>query len=209
MALRHPRCAALAALLAAGCAADEPIQTYDVPAAAKYDGQTPLKADYRLLGAMFPAGDPVWFFKFAGKADQVAKHEAEFDKLLQSVRLSDRRDPHTGGPEAPTFEAPPGWRRLGARMVSRGGVTLRIYETVRFGPEDDPLEITLTRSGGGTLENVGRWAGQVGRPAPKVEQLASVSREFAAADGLKGLRVDLAGPKNPAGGGGPMMGKGP
>ncbi|MBA4066166.1 MAG: hypothetical protein C0501_21115 [Isosphaera sp.] len=202
MALRHPRCAALAAVLAAGCAADEPIQTYDVPKAAKYDGQQPAPAgDYRILGAMFPANDPTWFFKFAGKADQVAKHEADFDKMLATVKLT---------PTGPQFDTPAGWKRLGPRVVKRGGVALSIYETVQFGPESEPLEVSVTRSGGGTLENVSRWYGQVGRPAPKPDQLASVTAPLPAADGLKGLRVDVSGPKNPATGGGPMMmGKGP
>ena len=52
---------------------------------------------------------------------------------------------------------------------------MRIYETLRFGPPEAPVEITLTRSGGSTLDNVGRWAAQVGLPQPKVEELPKVT----------------------------------
>ncbi len=181
-----------------GCAPEETIQTYDVPQAAEYGGRRPLAGDYRILGAMFPAEEPIWFLKFAGRADQVAQFQPEFDNLLKTIRLTPEKE-GAQTIEPPTFVAPANWTRTGPRLVARDGITLRIFETLRFGPPETPMEITLTRSGGSTLDNIGRWATQVGLPQPTIEDLSKYTR-VVSGDGLAVLRVDLAGPTNPSGG---------
>ncbi len=136
--------------------------------------------------------------------EHIAKYEAEFDKMVATVRLApQQKDPHAE-PELPEFTLPTGWIRTGPRLVRREGMPIRIQETLRFGPAEDPLEITITRSGGSPLDNIGRWATQVGHPYPRTEELSRISREFQAS-GVRGLRVDLDGPKNPAGGSRPKM----
>jgi hypothetical protein len=185
-----------------GCGKDESIYSYDVPKPTPYAGQQPIPGDYRILGAMFPADNPIWFFKFSGRSEDVARYEAEFDKLLATVKLMPDKTGNgmnPSDPVPPQFVVPPDWTRLGERIVRREGITTRIYETLRFGPPESPGEITLTLSGGSVLDNIGRWAAQLGLPQPKVEDLPNFTR-LVHADGVTGLRVDLAGPNNPAGG---------
>jgi hypothetical protein len=143
-----------------------------------------------MLGAMFPADQPQWFFKYSGTADEVAKNEAGFDELLKSVKL---------GGEAPLeFTPPQGWQKGPGR---EGFV--KVYATVK--PPDGKGEVTITQSAGGVEMNLGRWVGQVGlKPGP--DDRAKYTTAITTASGVKGLRVDLKGPNNPeTKRGGPMM----
>jgi hypothetical protein len=179
-----PLLTAAGLLVSLGCGPNEPIRTYEVP---KPEGTGPAGGDFRILGAMFPADDPQWFFKLTGKADALAAHEAEFDKFLASVRFP-------AGPEKPpAYDLPDGWRSEGPRGMRA--------DTVRFGPADSPLELTVIAAMGGAQENVKRWAGQLGTTT----DFARDTREITTKEGVKGVRVDLTGPKDP-GAGGPFMG---
>jgi hypothetical protein len=180
---------ALGRLTLVGCGPSEEVRSYTVPksndpAAAPAAGQ----GDYRILGAMFPADEPAWFFKLTGKADALAAHEAAFDKFLASVKFPD------GPAKPPTYDLPDGWKSEGPRGMRA--------DTIRFGPADSPLEMTVISAMGGPKENVDRWAGQLGAKA----DFAKATKEISTAGGVKGLRVDVTGPKNPAGAGGPFMG---
>src|SRR5947207_13828263 len=93
---------ALAALLAAGCSGDDGIRSYSVARSTEREARPEPAGDYRLLGAMFPADDPVWFFKFSGPAEHEMKSEADFDTIMASVKLS--------GSTQPEFARPDGWR---------------------------------------------------------------------------------------------------
>jgi hypothetical protein len=165
------------------------VRSYKVPRSSdKGDKAGPAVAEagkYRILGAMYPADDPVWFVKLTGPADQVARHEADFDKLAASVKLP--ADPAA----VPTFTLPADtWKLAGPRSIHA--------QTIRV----EGLEVTITTSRGGAEGNAIRWAGQVGYPDPK--DVKKYTREIPA-DGVKGLRVDVSGPKNPSAGGMPPM----
>lgn len=195
----------LAVLTAAlgGCGASDGIRSYDVPREATHLTHTPPAGqgqEFRVLGAMFPADKPAWFFKFSGTAEQVGRYEPEFDAMLRSVRLN--ADPR----HLPEYTPPAGWTRVGPRTVKRNGVSIKIDETLRLGPADAPLaEVTVTYSpGGSAMINFERWAKQVGIANPTDVDFVQGTREFDAAGG-KGLRADVKGPKNPASG--PMGGK--
>jgi hypothetical protein len=177
------------ALSAGGCGSEEAITSYKVPKATEREAK-PEAADYRLLGAMFPADDPVWFFKFSGTAEQVAKYEQDFDRLLGSVKL------RTDG-KLPEFTLPNGWKRGGPRGEF-------VAETIKL-PEP-ALEISITQSQGGVAGNLNRWVGQIGLKSGPDDR-EKFTRNIDAAGG-KGVRVDLKGPKDPATMRGPMMGKG-
>jgi hypothetical protein len=173
---------AVTGLFACGCGGGDNIETYKVPKTTE--------TEYRILGAMYPADDPGWFFKFAGPTEQIAQYEADFDKLLDSVTLPP-------GDAAPTFTVPEGW--------SRGPGRAGIVEATARTP-DGKFEVTLTSSKGGVDGNLQRWAiQQLGLPAFGPEDKAKATRVIDAKGG-KGLRVDLRGPKNPAAARGPMMG---
>jgi len=187
--IRHFRAVVLAcaALLAAGCGSNDQIRSYNVPRASERESG-PESGDYQLLGAMFPADDPRWFFKLSGRSEQLAKYEADFDKLLASVKVQP-------GDKPPEFTLPEGWKRGGGRGTF-------VAETVKL--PDPSLEITITQSQGGVSGNLNRWVGQIGLK-PTADDREKYTKTFDAAGGGKGVRVDLKGPKDPATMRGPMM----
>jgi len=189
------RLLALVALVlgSAGCG-DDTIRTSTAPHRAQSTikdppAPPPMAAaaeggQYRILGAMYPADSPIWFFKITGPAAEVGKLEADFDTFAASVQVK-------GAATTPGFTLPAGWSRGGPRE----GI-VRIAETIKFpGPT---LEMTIIQATGDVTGNVARWVAQVGQTGDP----AKFSRTFDAVGG-KGLRVDVTGPKNPAGG--PMM----
>jgi hypothetical protein len=184
-------------LLAAGCGEpNQEIKTYRVakPNDVKApDGKSGPAVDtggpYRILGAMFPADDPQWFFKVTGKADELAAVEKEFDTFLATVRFPN------GPKNPPLYDLPAGW-------TSAGKSGMRA-DTLKFGP-GGKFEMSVIASVGGVDGNLARWAEQqLGTTVDKAKQ----TREVTTASGAKGLRVDMTGPKNPAGAmGGPFSG---
>ena len=57
------------------------MKSYHAPRIATPTGKENT-GPYRLLGAMVPADDPVWFFKLSGGTDDLTKVEAGFDEHL-------------------------------------------------------------------------------------------------------------------------------
>ncbi len=183
--------AAVGLLALIGCGPSDEVRTYQVPKSKEKEAAEPAAGgEYRILGAMFPADGPAWFFKLTGKADALAAHQDEFDKFLASVKFPD------GPSKPPAYDLPAGWKSSGPQGMRA--------DTIRLGPADQPLELTVIAAMGGAQENVKRWAGQLGTTA----DFGKATREITTAGGVKGLRVDLTGPKNPAGAGGPFMGGG-
>lgn len=149
--------------------------------------------EYRILGAMFPAEEPQWFVKLPGTAAGLEPHAAAFDQLLASFSLP------PGAP--PKFDAPPGWTVGPGRM----GIVTATLRT-----PDNKFEVTITSSIGGVFGNLRRWAvdpGQLGNASFTQDDVPKVTKKIDA-KGVQGLRVDMRGPSNPAGKGGPFMGGG-
>jgi hypothetical protein len=169
-----------------GCGPGEQVHSYTV---TKPTEPVAGKGEYRILGAMFPADEPTWFFKLTGKADALAAHEVEFDKFLTSVKFPD------GPKKPPTYDLPAGWKSEGARGMRA--------DTIHLGAGDSAPEISVIAAMGGAKENVQRWAGQLGATT----DFARATKEVTTTGGVKGLRVDLTGPKDPAASGGPFMGR--
>src|SRR5262245_23695525 len=80
---------ACVALVPVGCGGGEGVNSYNVPKTTDTGRGGPIAAggEYRILGGMFPADDPEWFFKLAGPADALNTYEAGFEQLLGSVSL--------------------------------------------------------------------------------------------------------------------------
>ena len=129
---------------------------------------------------MFPADDPQWFFKYSGPSDEVAKYEADFDKLIASVKLGATLE----------FTAPEGWER----RPGREGGMVKVFATVNT--KDGKQEVSITQSAGGVEANLSRWVGQIGR-RPTPDDVSKFTKVIDAGN-VKGRRVDLTGPNNPA-----------
>jgi hypothetical protein len=171
----------LAAL--AGCQEDV-IRHYQAPKESTLE--PPSK---RMLAVMVPRGQDVWFFKFFGPRRAVSEHEADFDSLIRSVKFQDKAN------EPITWTTPEGWRQqLGGELR---------YATLRFGPKDEALEITISKLGREAArprENIDRWRGQIGLPPISDEELRQLTDNLKV-DGLPATRIDLvsAGPGAVAG----------
>ncbi|HYT87870.1 MAG TPA: hypothetical protein VEL76_04055, partial [Gemmataceae bacterium] len=125
-----------------GCQGHEEIRSYQVPR------EQPL----RMLGAIVPHGEVVWFVKLVGPEPAVEEQKQQFRDLVLSFRFDDK----AGLPL--TWTTPKGWREVRDD---------RRYGTFQIGPKEDGLEVTvfdLGRKGGGgsVLANVNRWRGQLG-----------------------------------------------
>lgn len=167
--------AAAGALLPLGCGTDDGVNSYTTPRTPT----PPPAGEFRMLGLMVPAQNPVWFFKYSGPTAVVSKYEADFDKLAATVSVVN------GVPE---FAVPDGWER----GPGRDGF-VSVFATVLT--KDKGQEITITKSGGGVATNLKRWVGQIGQTAgpEMVEDYTKVID----GKGVKVLRVALQGPRNP------------
>ena len=184
--------AACVALGPVGCGGDG-VNSYSVPKTTELTRPAPAPAagDYRLLGLMVPADKPVWFFKYNGTLDVVAKYEADFEKLAASIEYS--------GDGPPTYTPPDGWQKGPGREM--------IYATVVTSDGKQEVGISqLPLKGDAVRSNLSRWVGMIGLKSGADD----VNKYTKVIDG-KGVKirfVDLRGPKDPTtnrGGGGMAM----
>jgi hypothetical protein len=154
----HSWTLALVLFAAVGCAREEPIETRTVARPAETD---------RMLGAIVPRGGQAWFFKLAGAADVVDRHEDAFEKFIQSIEFPDTENGR------PKWTLPEGWRE-------EAGSGMRVA-TLRMGDAGQELELTVIPLPRGdenddeyVLTNVNRWRGQLGLGPINREKLAEV-----------------------------------
>lgn len=175
--------AALSSLLLAGCREEEGIKAYTQHRPLKPPGIEPApqaqpEAKVRLLAAILPQGDQAWFFKLAGPIPAVAEQEVKFDEFLRSIRFP--------GNKKIAWQLPEGWRE-------EPGKGMR-YATLRMGPADAPLELSVSLASGSLVDNVNRWRRlDVGLPDLKKGELGKVVREVKTEAGVL-QRVDMSGP---------------
>jgi hypothetical protein len=191
----------LAGLL--GCQKPDEIQTYKVPktsdspkpGSAKEPAlpDAPATGEYRILGAMFPADQPEWFFRVVGPADKLTPHKDKFVKMLASVRFPN------GLQNAPLFDAPEGWKLGGGRPgQTLNGITIAGPAETILIDGDKTLEITVTSAMGEPFANVRRWAVDLlGNANFTRADMPNVTKPVEAQK-IQGLFADVTGPKNPA-----------
>jgi hypothetical protein len=174
--------AGLVLLGVAGCRDDE-IRHYQV---AHTEPPTP-----RMLAAILPTPDKVWFIKMTGPAEVVAVHQGEFEQFVKSVRIPGEAN------EPIAWTAPAGWRTGTNKDKMR-------YATFRVGTEAVELIVSsLPGQGGDLLGNVNRWRGQIKLPPMTAAELPSVTKSIDV-NGIKATVVDLTGastsarPQHPA-----------
>lgn len=166
-------------LLAEGCGEPEKVRHYQVPKDSIVQLENPgdpkrktavqesevEAAPARMLAAYVPHGEDAWFFKFQGPPEEVAKHEGEFRKFLESVRFQN------DGQGPPEWQLPSGWESL-------PGSEMR-FATLHVPSKESPLEVSVTKfpkpegdDPSYLLNNVNRWRGQLQLPPIEEKDLA-------------------------------------
>ena len=171
----------------------------------KSDGPTPD----RMLGAIVPLGTQVWFFKIVGAEAAIAAQKATWLQFVASLRFAGETSPQ------PNWTLPAGWVQAPSAGGTPGGMVTR-FATIRIGGSGE-LEMSVTSlpaprgaPESAVLMNVNRWRGQLQLPLLKNKfwlEETTEQTEVAASETLAALRVtlvDLAGTRDPSGGG-PMM----
>jgi len=169
-----------------GCDQPEPIITYSVST----EMPEQLREERaRMLAAMFPAGDDVWFFKITGPQSAVDSINETFRDFVAQIKLDD------GGPVLDAL--PDGWRRSGSDRqfrfasinIDTPGKQLDLSISKLARQEDWDSQVTM---------NVNRWRRQLGLPPSDDRWAGGQPMEIEAAGG-DGVWVDLVG-DNQAGG---------
>jgi hypothetical protein len=135
----------------------------------------------RMLAAIVPHGDRIWFFKVLGPEEQVGEQKEAFDQFISSIRFSDQREPPI------SWSVPEGWEQ-------QPGSEMR-YASFSVGSYDPPLELTVIPLGSeasSVLANVNRWRGQIGLPPIRDQELSEVTTQRDLG-GVTATLVDLAG----------------
>jgi hypothetical protein len=164
--------ALVAAVAVAGCQ-DDQIRHYRVPRI-----EPPAT---RLLAAILPFGEKVWFVSVSGPAPAVGDLLPQFERFVQTIRFPENQRRRV------TWDLPADWHREPSREPLR-------YATFRAGP--NALEVKVNAFGpesGDLLNNVNRWRGQIGLVGIKAEELSTISRPITV-NGVAGTFVDMTGP---------------
>ena len=122
----------------------------------------------RMIAAMVPHDDRVWFFKLSGPDPVIEKQVKSFNLFLDSIRFapaatqpSVAQQPDTGELH---FDTPAGWTKQPEKQMRVASF---------FAGEGNATEIIITRlpagGVGGMSDNINRWRGQIGLP-PAAEQ---------------------------------------
>jgi hypothetical protein len=131
-----------------GCEKPEPIREYSISKALP----TALQASDRMLAAIIPEGDQVWFYKITGPKDAVEFAEGDIRKFIAAATFADGQ-PQIG-------ELPNGWVQETEKRPMR-------FATVLINTPSKQLELAISnlpKSGDWDEQvalNVNRWRGQM------------------------------------------------
>ncbi len=166
-------------VLAVGCDSPAPVTVYTVPTEVPEQ----LRAGKeRMLAAMVPKGDQVWFFKVTGPEAAISLIEPTYRNFVESINIED------GNPDLE--ELPEGWR-LGGKKPMR-------IASIDVETPNKQLDISISTLGRQTdwdnfvAINVNRWRGQLGLPASDAKWAGGQPLTAATSDG-ESVWVDLLG----------------
>lgn len=135
-----------------GCERIDPVVTYTVP--TKLPAKLVPGKD-RMLAAMLPKGNQIWFFKVTGPEGAVDSIGTEFRSFVEGIEFED------GSPKL--GDLPTGWRRGGEKPFR--------YATLDVETPDKQLGISVSSLplrddawDNQVQDNVNRWRGQLGLP---------------------------------------------
>jgi hypothetical protein len=171
-------------LALAGCQKADPIVTYTIP--TKMPAQM-RPANERMLAAMVPLGDQIWFFKVTGPETAIASIEERFKEFVSDAKFED------GKPKLD--ELPEGWQRAGEKAMRFASIDITTPEK-----QLDLSVSSLPKSGDWdeqVLANVNRWRGQLGLDPSTQKWAEGMPLEVPSADG-DSVWVDLVGDSSKA-----------
>jgi hypothetical protein len=172
--------AGLTLLSLLGCEPDT-VVTREVP---RQEDPAPPEPKVRLLGAIVPHDKDTWFFKVTGKLDAAEAHQKEFEEFARSLRFD-----KPGG--AVAWRLPAGWERLPDDPDR--------YATLRVGPKEAKLELTVHRYGDAeqmrsVFQNVARWGQREVGVKVREDDLRNYVRRDKTAGDVAFYFVDMKGP---------------
>ncbi len=174
------RCCVLVALCAVcGCQRTDPVVTYTVP--TKIPEQLKPSKD-RMLAAMFPKGEDVWFIKVTGPEPAIAEVESEFRRFVETIPFDN------GTPDLTSL--PEDWRRAGDKPMRVASIDVdtavkQLDISISKLPKRDDWDSFVA-------DNVNRWRGQLGLERSAAKWAAGTEINIESADG-GGVWVDLVG----------------
>jgi hypothetical protein len=168
-----------------GCQRSEPVVIYTIP--TRVPEQLQVEKE-RMLAAIVPKGDQVWFFKVNGPQAAVDQIETQFRDFVRAIRYADGLPVLTSLPD--------GWRRGGEKAmrfatldVETPGRQLNISISQLDRQSDWDEQVKM---------NVNRWRGQLGLASSEAKWAAGQPLEVAEAD-TTSVWVDLLGDSAAAG----------
>ncbi|MEM9643635.1 MAG: hypothetical protein AAF989_01465 [Planctomycetota bacterium] len=182
------------AMITLGCDSPAAIRTYSIPTAIPAQLQPSAQ---RIMAAMVPIEDQVWFYKIKGPESALGVVEDQFSEFVRTM-VYEKDVPRLNN-------LPEGWRR-GADKPFR-------HASVDIDTEDKQLDLSISKLGASedwdafVVMNVNRWRKQLGlsdstepRAGGKVFEVDATDRDA--------IWVDIVGEPGAEGGsmGGPMMG---
>lgn len=162
-----------------GCQSEEGIVKYSIPT------EVPVQlrqGQERMLAAMVPQQDQVWFFKVTGPEAAIESIEETFRNFVTEVSFQG------GIPQL--AELPEGWQRAGEKPMRYASIDITTP-----GKQLDLSVSSLPRSSdwdGYVKMNVNRWRGQLGLPESEEKWGGGEPLEVAAAEGTT-VWVDIVG----------------
>ena len=163
-----------------GCKRPDPVVTYTVP--TKLPAKLVPGQD-RMLAAMLPKGQEIWFFKVTGPEGAVDSIRSEFRSFVEGIEFED------GSPNLK--DLPAGWRRGGKKPFR--------YATLDVETPDKQLGISVSSLplredswDEQVQDNVNRWRGQLGLPKSEEKWAGGEALTVKSAD-PNSVWVDLVG----------------
>jgi hypothetical protein len=164
--------------LIGGCSSSEGIRSYTVRKEPPSD---------RMLAAIIPRGEEVWFFKLTGPNAAASAQKEGFEELIKSITFTE------GANAEPQWKLPLGW--------SQGPGNAMRFATLTAEANGESMECTVSKLprteqslDDFLLANINRWRGQMRQPPIDATELPQQTTSVELADGkLQATIINIAG----------------
>lgn len=170
---------AMVLVLSFGCSKPAPIEVYTIPTKLP---ETLLPDRERMLAAMFPKEDDVWFFKVTGPEKAINQIDSTFRQFVRDIQFLDAVPDLTDLPE--------GWRQGGKKQFRFASI---IVETPEKQLDISVSKLPLQEDWDEQVKmNVNRWRGQLKLPSSDEKWASGQQMKVSSADS-DGVWVELIG----------------